>query len=38
MDLQSINQIFFYYGHICQRRIGVYMKHTVRIMNIQIMN
>ena len=35
---QTINhhhhKIFFYYGHLCHRRIGVYMKHTVRIMNI----
>src|SRR6218665_2731378 len=29
------HQIFFYYGHLCHRRIGVYMKHTVRITNIQ---
>jgi len=35
---QSINQIFIYYGHLCHRLIGVYMKHTVRIMNVQIMN
>jgi len=37
---QSINQIFLYYEQLCRRRIGVYMKHTDRIMNIglQIMN
>ena len=35
---QTINhyhhKIFFYYGHLCRRRIVVYMKHTVRIINI----
>ena len=36
---QTINhhhyhKIFFYYGHLSHRCIGVYMKHTVRIMNI----
>jgi len=29
------HQIIFYYGHLCHRRIGVYMKHTVEIMNMQ---
>ena len=23
------HQIFFYYGHLCHRRIGVYKKHPV---------
>ena len=29
------HQIFFYYGHLCHRCVGAYMKCTVRIMNIQ---
>ena len=29
------HQICFYYGHLCHRCIGVYMKQTVRITNIQ---
>src|SRR6218665_404752 len=29
-----IIKIFFYFGHLCHRRIGDYMKLTVRIINI----